>query len=112
MTQKSAIVNDETSHEPIFAREGEEVAWTIPISGVRTGISSPVMYFYKKGSNSDVSSTYWTGSMSVSGVDTIVTKTTTALKAGDWTISIFATIDGQLQNAATVPMIVKRKSDP
>lgn len=111
MTQKSSVVNDETSTEPIFAREGDEVAYVINVSGVVTGISSPTMTFYKEGGNIDVSSTYFTGSMSISGVNSIITKTTTGLKAGNWVISISATVDGQVQNVCTVPFIVKRRSD-
>lgn len=114
MTSKSSIVNDETSVEPKVAREGEGIAYSIPVSGVVTGITNDatlVMYFYKKGGNTDLASTYWTGSMTVSGVNTVVTKTTTGLKAGEWVISIFGTVDGQVQNIATIPFIVKRKGD-
>ena len=111
MTQRSSIVNDETSTEPVFAREGDQVAYVIPVSGVVTGITSPTMTFYKEGGNSDLSSTYWTGSMSVSGVNSIVTKTTQNLKAGNWIISISGTVDGQVQNVCTIPFIVKRKGE-
>jgi len=111
MTQRSSLVNDETSTEPVFAREGDQVAYVIPVSGVVTGITSPTMTFYKEGGNSDLSSTYWTGSMSVSGVNSIVTKTTQNLKAGNWIISIFGTVDGQVQNVCTIPYIIKRKGE-
>lgn len=111
MSQRTSIVNDETSSEPVFAREGDEVAYKIVVSGVVTGISSPTMTFYKEGANTDLSSTYFTGSMSVSGVNTIITKSTTGLKAGNWVMSIFGTVDGQVQCVATIPLIVKRKSE-
>lgn len=111
MTQKSSIVNDETSVEPVFAREGDEVAYVITISGVITGVSSPTMTFYKEGGNSDLSSTYFIGSMSVSGVNTVITKTTQNLKAGSWIISISGTVDGQVQNICTIPFVVKRRGE-
>ena len=111
MTQRTSITNDETSSEPVFAREGDQVAYVIPVAGVVTGITSPTMTFYKDGGNSDLSSTYWTGSMSVSGVNSVLTKTTQNLKAGNWIISIFGTVDGQVQNIVTIPFIVKRKGE-
>ena len=103
MTQKTSITNDPTSAEPVFAREGDQVAYNIPVAGVVTGITSPTMEFYKDGGNTDLSSTYWTGSMSVSGVNSVITKTTQNLKAGNWIISISGTVDGQVQNIATIP---------
>ena len=108
---KTAISNDETSVEPQFAREGDQVAFKVVVAGVVTGITSPTMAMYKEGSQTDLSSTYLTGSMSVAGVDTIVTKTTQNLKAGNWILSISGTVDGQVQNVATIPLIVKRKSE-
>lgn len=111
MTQRTSITNDETSSEPIFAREGDQVAYNIPVAGVVTGITSPTMTFYKDGGNTDLSATYWTGSMSVSGLNTVVTKATQNLKAGSWIISIFGTVDGQVQNIVTIPFIVKRKGE-
>lgn len=111
MTQRASIVNDETSTKPVYAREGDQVAYVIPVSGVVTGISSPTMTFYKEGGNTDLSSTYFTGSMSVTGVNNVITKTTQNLKAGNWIISIFGTVDGQVQNICTIPFIVKRKGE-
>lgn len=111
MTSKTSILQDETSAPPEYAREGDGIAWTIPVSGVVTGISSPTMTMYKEGSQTDVSATYFTGSMSVSGVNTIVTKTTQNLKAGNWIVSIFGTVDGLVQNVITFPLIVKRRSE-
>jgi len=111
MTQRTSITNDETSSEPVFAREGDQGAYVISVAGVVTGITSPTMTFYKEGGNSDLSATYWTGSMSVSGVNSVLTKTTQNLKAGNWIISIFGTVDGQVQNIVTIPFIVKRKGE-
>lgn len=110
MTSKTMILNDETSLAPIMLREGEAVAFVIPVAGVQTSISSPTMYFYQEGQTTDRASTYWTGAMSVSG-DTIITKTTQALRAGMWVLSVSATVDGQVQNVCTVPVIIKRRSE-
>jgi len=108
---KTSIALDPTSTDPVFAREGDAVNYKIPVAGVVTGISSPTMTFYREGTATDVASTYWTGSLSVSGVDTIITKTTQALKAGNWIISISATVDGLVQNVITIPFIVKRRGE-
>jgi hypothetical protein len=111
MTQKTAIVKDETSGEPVIAREGDEVAYVIPVAGVVSTLTDAVMYFYREGQQTEISSTYWTGSMSVSNFS-IITKQTTGLKAGNYVLSVFATVDGQVQNVVTVPFIVKRRSEP
>lgn len=111
MTQKSSIVNDTTSVEPQICREGDAIAFKIKVAGVTTGITSPTSTFYKENSPSDLSATYLTGSDSVSGVDTIITKTTQSLKAGNWIWSVGGTVDGLVQNVATIPVIVKRKSE-
>jgi len=114
MSQKTSITKDETSCEPVFAREGDEVSYKIPVEGVVSAITDDAtltMAMYKEGSATDVSSTYFTGSMSVSGVDTILTKQTQNLKAGEYVISIKATIDGQLQVCQSIPYIVKRRSE-
>lgn len=110
MTQKTSISKDPTSTEPIYAREGDEVAFAVVVDGVVTSIESPTMTMYKEGASTDLSSTYLTGSMAVSGF-TIITKSTTGLKAGNYILSINATIDGQVMNAATIPFIVKRRSE-
>ena len=62
---------------------------------------------YRQNSGADVSSTYFTGSMSVSG-STIVTKTTQNLKAGDWIVNISATVDGMTYVVYRFPLVVKR----
>ena len=69
------------------------------------------MTMYKEGSTSDLSGTYLTGSMSVAGVDTIITKKTQNLKAGNYIISVNATVDGQVMNVVTIPFVVKRRSE-
>lgn len=110
MTQKNSFVADQTlAQEPVYAREGDVVPYAIPISGAST-VTTPTMFFYKEGSTTDVSSTYFTGSMSVSGT-VIITKTPTGLKKGDWVLSIWAIVDGYNQNVVTYPFKVKRKSE-
>lgn len=111
MTQKSAISNDPTSNEPLYLREGDEVALTIHVAGVQSTITSPTMTMYKEGTSTDLSSTYLTGAMSISGIDSIITKTTTGLKSGSYIWSVSATVDGQVQIVATIPVIVKRRSE-
>ncbi len=109
MTQKSSLIGDETVGQPIYAREGDVAPYAIPISGAST-VTSPTMFMYKEGSTSEVSSTYFTGSMSVSGT-TIITKTPQNLKKGDWVLSIWAVVDGYNQNVRTYPFKVKRKGE-
>ncbi len=111
MTQKSSIVNDTTSVEPQVCREGDEIAFKIKVAGVTTGITSPTNFLYKDGQTTDLSSTYLSGSTTISGVDTIVTKTTQNLKAGYYILSVGGTVDGLVQNVATIPLTVKRKSE-
>lgn len=66
------------------------------------------MFVYKNGT--DYTSTYTTGSMSVSG-DTITTKAFTALVGGDnLNITIFATVNGILDCVCEFPMAVRKKS--
>lgn len=111
MTFKTQITKDETVVEPEVCREGDSVAFDVVVDGVVSSLSSPTMTMYKEGSTTDVSGTYLTGSMSVSGLDTIVTKSTTGLKAGWWILSVSATVDGQAQTVATIPLFVKRRSE-
>jgi len=77
------------------AIEGESWVRNIRVpskSGTAVTLASPVMYAYKNGT--DYTSTYFTGSMSVSG-DIITTKTAQALTGGDRLfLSIFATVNG------------------
>jgi hypothetical protein len=111
MTQKESIVGDETVGSPIYAREGDVVPYAIPISGAST-VTTPTMYFYKEGSTTDVTNTYFAASptMSVSGT-VIITRTPQNLKQGRWVLSIWAIVDGYNQNVRTYPFIVKRKSE-
>jgi hypothetical protein len=111
MTQKTRIVEDTTTVEPQIIREGEGIAFEVVVAGVTTGITSPTSKWYKENSNTDLSSTYLTGSASVSGVDTIITKTTTSLKAGDWIMSVGGVVDGLTQVVATIPITVKKESE-
>jgi hypothetical protein len=111
MANTVAVTSDPTSLPLIIRREGDQVAWVVNVQGVVSTLTSPTMAFYKRGGSQDQSSTYLTGSMSVSGF-TIITKSTTGLKQGDWVINVSATVDGQIQTVATQPLRVKRKSEP
>ena len=114
MSSKISVVEDETITSPIILREGDEVVFQVWVPGVTSGITSDAtltMAFYKTGSNTDLSSTYLTGSMSVVGTDVIQTKQTQNLKAGDWAMGIKATVDGLLYTVATIPVIVKSRSE-
>jgi hypothetical protein len=73
-----------------------------------TNDATLTMFVYKNGS--DATSTFTTGSMSVSG-DVITTKTFTGLIGGDQLhVTIFATVDGIFDCVAEFPLIVRRKS--
>lgn len=76
------------------AVEGEDWLRNLRVpsrTGATPTITSPVMYVYKNGT--DYTSTYTTGSMSVSG-DLITLKTITSLVGGDrLRVSVFATVD-------------------
>ena len=111
--RKTKIVNDKTLSDPIIMREGDERAITVRIIGSTTIASDATltMTMYKQGASTDLSSTYLTGSMSTNGTDTITSKTTTALKQGEYLVSIKATIDSVLRIVATIPLIVKRRSE-
>lgn len=111
MSQRTMIANDTTAVPPQICREGDLIAFEVVVSGVTTGITSPTVEFFKEGSSTDLASTYLTGSNSVSGVNTIITKTTQNLKAGFWIVSVSGTVDGLVQNVATIPLAVKRKSE-
>lgn len=75
---------------------------------VITNDATLLMYVYKNGS--DATSTYTTGSMSVSG-DVITTKTFQTLVGGDLLhVTIFATVDGVQGCVAEFPLVVRRKS--
>ncbi len=111
MTQRTLIVSDTTAVEPQVAREGDLIAFKVKVAGVTTGITSPTTKFYKEGATTDLSSTYLSGSATVSGVDTVITKSTQALKAGNWIVSVSGVVDGLTQNIATIPLAVKRISE-
>ena len=104
-----------------LVREGQQVTMegSTPIYNIRiptkSGATASIlsngtlsMYVYKNGS--DFTSTYTTGSMSVSG-DVITTKTLTGLVGGDILhVTIFATVDGVFGCVAEFPLIVRKKS--
>lgn len=97
-----------------YTMEGSAPVFNIRIptkSGATASITNDAtltMYVYKNGS--DLTSTYTTGSMSVSG-DVITTKAFTGLVGGDLLhVTIFATVDGIQGIVAEFPLIVRRKS--
>ena len=112
MATKTSVVNDEALVSPIIATEGEEPIYTIKVPGVQSSITDDatlVMGFYKQNTGTDLSGTYLTGSMSVSGF-TIVTKKFQSLKAGEWVWDVRGTVDGVLREIIKVPFIVKRRN--
>lgn len=111
MATKTSVVDDEVTGDRVILREGDEVVFQIPVSGVTSGITSPTMKFMKPGTGTDLSGTYLTGSMSIIGTYTIQTKQTQNLKAGEWVISIKATIDGLSYTCKVIPLLVKREGD-
>ena len=110
MTQMTYLVREGTQ----YTMEGSAPVYSVRItskSGATPTITNDatlLMYVYKNGS--DFTSTFTTGSMSVSG-DTITTKTFQALIGGDELhVTIFATVDGVQGCVAEFPLIVRRKS--
>lgn len=95
-----------------YAMEGEGFVRSIRVpmkDGSTPTLASPVMYVYKNGT--DATSTYTTGSMSVSG-DLIVTKTFQNLVGGDdLNVVIFATVNSVAnQCVAEFPLVVRKLS--
>ena len=107
---RTSIANDATSTDLEVIREGDQVAFVIDVEGVVTSLTTPTQIYMKEGSETDLSSTYFTGSLSVSGFS-IISKTTTGLKRGDYILNVSATVDGQVQTVATIPILVKRRSE-
>lgn len=97
-----------------YTMEGSAPVFNIRIptkSGATASITNDAtltMYVYKNGS--DFTSTFTTGSMSVSG-DIITTKSFTGLVGGDnLHVTVFATVNGMQGCVAEFPLIVRRKS--
>jgi len=95
-----------------YAMEGEAFVRSIRVpmkDGSTPTLASPVMYVYKNGT--DATSTYTTGSMSVSG-DLITTKTFQNLVGGDALhVVIFATVNSAAsQCVAEFPLVVRKLS--
>jgi len=111
MSNKTSVVKDPILTEPVFLTEGDQISIDVKISGVVSTLASPTNAFYKQNTGSDLSSTYLTGSTTASGLDTITTKTTTGLKAGNWVLVVSATVDGQVQNVAKIPIPIKRANE-
>lgn len=110
MSSKTSVTEDTTLAPPQILREGDEIAFQINVSGVVSTLASPTMTFYRKDTGDDLASTYFTGSITAPSIDTLITKTTTGLKAGEWVLSVNATVDGLVQNVVTIPIIVKRRN--
>jgi len=112
MSTKTLVTRDASLTEPQIWIEGDQIALQIPIPHVVTGITgTPTMKFFKANTTTDLSSTYFTGSMSVIGTNTIQCKTSQNLKAGSYVLSVTAVVDGQTYVTARVPIIVKREGD-
>lgn len=95
-----------------YAMEGESFIRSVRVpmkDGSTPTLASPVMYVYKNGT--DLTSTYTTGSMSVSG-DLITTKTFQSLVGGDMLhVVIFATVNSVAnQCIAEFPLVVRKLS--
>ena len=108
MTSQTFMVLEGTQ----YAMEGEAFIRSIRVpmkDGSTPTLASPVVYVYKNGS--DQTSTYTTGSMSVSG-DIITTKTFQNLVGGDALhVVIFATVNGAAsQCVAEFPLVVRKLS--
>lgn len=106
----TTISLDEALAEPIVLHESDAVSFSIRVPDA-TSISSPTQDWYKQNTGSDLSSTYLTGSLSVSGTDTIITKTTQNLKAGYWVTNVRATVNGISRLVIKQPIIVKRANE-
>lgn len=108
MNAKTFLVLEGTQ----YAMEGEAFVRSIRVpmkDGSTPTLASPTMYVYKNGT--DATSTYTTGSMSVSG-DLITTKTFQNLVGGDaLNVVIFATVNGaSSQCVAEFPLEVRKLS--
>lgn len=113
MSSKTMVVKDEALVEPVIATEGEEPIYSVVVPGVQSSITNDAtlqMGFYKANTGSDLSSTYLSGSLSISGF-TITTKKFVSLKAGYYVWDIRATVDGILREVVRVPFIVKRRNE-
>jgi len=109
MSVKTSVTSDTALGPPVILTESGAVTFQINVPGSNAP-SSPTMTMYKKNSGSDISATYFTGSMSVSG-QAIITKTTQNLKAGEYIVNIDATVGGNTNTVYRFPLIVKRKNN-
>jgi hypothetical protein len=107
---KSIIADDATSCDVQYFRETETTPIKLVTSGFTT-VTDPVQYFYKDGSQTDISSSSFSGSLSVSGTDIISKTPLNTIKAGRYVLSIFATMDGVYQCAGTIPWVIKRRGE-
>jgi len=96
---------------PQIKLEGDVSPYNIRVptkDGSMPTITGPAMYVYKNGS--DATSTFTTGSLSVSG-DVITTKDFQALVGGDMLhVTVFATVNGKYRAVAEFPLTIRRLS--
>jgi len=89
------VMSDESVEVPLqVTYAGSAPVYTIKLEGVTTITNDETLLMYVYKGSTDVTSTYTTGSMSVSG-NTITTKTFQSLVGGDQLyVTIFCTADG------------------
>jgi len=94
MTQRVAIADSGYLVPPRNAYQGAGPIYAITVPGVTTITDDATLLMYVYKGSTDATSTYTTGSMSVSG-NVITTKTFQALIGGDRLfVTVFATMDG------------------
>jgi hypothetical protein len=94
MTQRTSISSDSYLVERRIAYEGAKPTFAITVPGVTTITDDATLKMYIYKGSTESSSTFLTGSLSVSG-NIITTKTFQALKGGDALfVTVFATMDG------------------
>ena len=94
MSTRVAITSNQYLIDPQQTYEGAAPVFAITVPGVTTITNDATLKMYAYKGSTDYTSTFLTGSMSVSG-NIITTKTFQALKGGDdLFITVFATMDG------------------
>lgn len=113
MSQKTSIANDETLAPLVILREGDQIGFSVPVSGALV-ISSVTLAFYKIGQQANTEASgavYWTTTACTVSGNTVITGLTQNLKAGEWMTSINGTVDGLVMNIRSIPTTVKRRSE-
>lgn len=94
MTSRVAISYDQYLVEPRHVYEGAAPVYSIPVENATTILDDATLTMKVYKGSTDSTSTYTTGSMSVSG-NRITTKTFQALKGGDSLfVTVWATVNG------------------